>query len=347
MKSKLFQYTHGYGFTEYKSICEKFKNIKLKFAHEFMINGLLASYIFGYITNRFQTKVPNIFKRFLGSFFVYPIKMEEHGSKTAILFTGPDRIDYWQNVHSVAREGKNISIISLDRTKPKIRFQNFFCLVKEVIWAFQLNSIVHNMKISFDMAISVYRTIVQAKYIDIYIEKRNIKNIICFCDQWECENAVVQLVSKKGGVTATLQHGNGTEIFYPVPSRYFLSNSKLSAERAIKLGLPAEKIIVAEPMKFIGKQFKFSSPYVFQNIGVVLDGGFSYESNSKMIVWVEELAKKHQITCTLKFHPSTNIDEYVAIIDKDTRVERYQQLFLNETGYFYLLYFYILSGINL
>jgi hypothetical protein len=273
-------------------------------------------------------------KRFFGSFFVYPVDREGIGSKTAILFTGPDRDDYWDNLRSVAKQGENVSIYSIDRNHPQIYIKNMGCFVKQIIWTCQINNIVHNFWISFDMAVSIYRTIVQAKCINRYLKKGDIKSLIFYCDQWSTENAVSQIFGFEGGMTATLQHGNGTEIFYPIPSQYYLANSKLSAQRAIKFGVKEEKIIVAEPMKYIGRRFDFNFPKKYSALGVVLDGGESYDNNVQMIRCGQRIPKQNNIQCYLKFHPSTNVKEYNDVIDKNTIIEKNQVDFLRKAEVF-------------
>ena len=157
------------------------------------------------------------------------------------------------------------------------------------------------------MAAALYRAKKSAELLNELIMSIMPSQVTVFCDAWACENALVQLLKKENIRTATLQHGNGTDIFLGVCSDYYLANSLLSRNNAIKCGIPSEKIIVTGPMKYAGDIFENKNTSL-KTIGVVFDGAQNLQNNLEMIDIVHDALGNKQ--CCIRFHPNNKREDY-------------------------------------
>lgn len=310
MVCKLFKYSNGYNYDEFSHMCDRFKHIHLPFFENYDVNRVIAEYIFGYSMRRFPVGLKSTVRRFLGGMFLYPLKKNGDGD-TAFVFTGDgiERPDYIKGINKVMHQnGENTLLVTVDRTKPQFCIMNIFSVILETIWAFKINQIVHEFNISFDMAISLYRARKQGEY--IFKEVGKCKKIVTFCDSWSIESIITQLALQKDILTATLQHGNGTEILYGTCSDYYLANSRLSAVNCGYAGINKEKIILAGPMKYAGEKFEYKKINEIKRIGVVFDGAHNFENNVEMLTAVHHAIEKKGVQCCIRFHPNNKREDY-------------------------------------
>lgn len=301
----------SFDFLYYTQICEMLADIKLPLHEEYNIGWLTADYIFGYLTNRFRTRIKDVIKRCLGSFFLYPVEVDGIKEPFVFAFTGPERTDYLQSIRAVADQAPNHRLIIMNRNKLIPTIPNLYSIY---IAARKIGRMVGSKSIGLDIAVSAYRAVAEAEYIFNKVGLDGTKRLVVFCDQWSIENALVQKCRQCGILTYTLQHGNGIEIFYPCSSDYYLANSNLSRKRAIACGVDERKIKVVEPFKFTGKEFSYKAIETIETVGVVLDGG-SVESNRKLIGWCQSIAKGRGLICHIKLHPSSNLEDYTDSLD--------------------------------
>lgn len=304
-----YKYSNGYNYDEYSAMCDQFKGIKLPFLKGYDVHRLLAEYIFGYSMNRFPVGIKNTLRRFLGGMFLYPVIKEGEGN-TAFIFTGDSngRPDYVQCIRKVKTQCDDSVLYIMDRTKPQFTISHIFSFITELIWAVKLNSLNHDFNISFDMAVSLYRAQKQGKH--IYKVIGGTRRIVTFCDLWNIESIITQKANREKVPTATLQHGNGTDILYGSCSKYYLSNSKLSTVNCLYAGMPENKVILVGLMKYAGEKFKYKEFSKIKKIGVVFDGAQNFENNVEMIQVIHKALEGTDIKCCIRFHPNNNREDY-------------------------------------
>lgn len=318
----VFQYSNGYNYDEFESMCDRFKGIQLPFLKQYDINRLLAAYIFGCSMKRFPIGGKHTFRRFLGGMFLYPVEHEGEG-KTAFLFTGDreGRPDYVECIRKVKKQCRDSSLYIMNRTKLTFKITHLFSFFPILIWVFRLNEIVQDFNISFDMAVSLYRAKKQGEY--IYKRIEGAGRIVTFCDLWETESVVTQIAKKNHIPTATLQHGNGTDILYGSCSDYYLANSRLSKANCLHAGIPEQKIIITGPMKYAGERFEYKKFICVQNIGVVFDGAQNFENNVEMLQTVHKGLEDRSAHCCIRFHPNNKKEDYQPyILETDVIYDR-------------------------
>lgn len=181
MGCEIFKYTNGYDYDEYAAMCDLFKEMKLPFLKGYDVNRLLAGYIFGYSMKRFPIGRKSTLRRFLGGFFLYPVKEKGEGD-VAFVFTGDGagRPDYIECIKKVKAECGDSKLYMIDRQKPKFRIGHIFCWLPELVWACRLNKTVKDFNISFDMAVGIYRAKEQGEY--IYSRLNRSRAVITYCD---------------------------------------------------------------------------------------------------------------------------------------------------------------------
>ena len=322
MKTKLFQYSKGYDYKEYEAMCNLFKGVELPFLKEYDINRLLAEYIFCLSMSRIPIGVKSTVRRFLGGMFTYPFKVKNADkSETAFIFTGDGegRPDYIDCLERLASQCENSSLYIINRKNPKFSFKHIFSFIFELIWAIKLNRIVKDFNISFDMAVSLYRTASETSYLKKLLLQNEPKRMVTFCDQWSVESAVTQIMKKRGVLTATLQHGNGTEIFYGCCSDYYLANSKSSKDNALIAGLNEKNVIITGPMKYAGDRFEYKTKTRITNIGIVFDGAQNFENNIEMLETIHQALDGSDVKCLIRFHPNNKREDYKPYI-KETDI---------------------------
>lgn len=315
-----FHFENGYNFSEYKEMCNCFKGLKLSGIGKMKINLLLADYIFCIATNRIHVDKVSRVKRILALMFNYSLKKEKIGSggATAFVFSGDAQLrpDYLNCLHHVISECKDASLFLLDRSSRKFSIRNFLFMPVIFCWTKQIYQITKKWSLSIDMAVAIFRSYRAAKKILKEIEKKGYKKIITFCDQWGTENALTQIAKTKKYQTATLQHGNGNEIFAGFCSDMYLCNSLFSKKNAVKCGIPEKQLYIAGPMKYAGFSYHFPEKNLFEKIGVVFDGLDNFKNNIVMLEAAHQLSEDYGIKCFIRFHPSNKREEYKKFLQK-------------------------------
>lgn len=317
MALEQYKYSNGYNYDEYSAMCDRFKGIKLPFFKGYDVHRLLAEYIFGYSMSRFPVGKKNTLRRFLGGMFLYPVIKEGNGN-TVFIFTGDGngRPDYVHCIRKVKAQCDDSVLYIMDRTKPQLIISHIFSFVPELIWAVKLNSVNRDFNISFDMAVGLYRAKKQGEH--IYKVIGNARRIVTFCDLWNIESIITQKANRDKVPTATLQHGNGTDILYGSCSNYYLSNSKLSKANCIHAGIPENKVVLAGLMKYAGEKFEYKAFSKIKKIGVVFDGAQNFENNVEMIQVIHKALKGIDIKCCIRFHPNNKREDYQPyLLDSD------------------------------
>ena len=310
MTNKLFQYSQGYDYQEFSAMCDRFQNVNL-LCFPYDVASALSEYVFGYSMQRFPTGKKNVLRRFLGAMFCYPMSVIGEGA-TAFLFTGDGigRPDYLDCLRAAAGQCENASLWIMDRRKPQLRAKCIFGMGLVLLWALRLNRVVHHIAVSLDLATGLYRAKNQGEAIFHKMQAKGIQKLVTFCDAWSTEGVTTQLAKKIGIPTATLQHGNGTEILYRSCSDYYLANSLLSRENCLIAGMPTEKIVVTGPMKYAGQEFACSKITKVQRMGVVFDGAQNFENNIEMLNVVHDAIADTDVRCYLRFHPNNRREDY-------------------------------------
>lgn len=319
MGRKIYEYQNGYTYEEFSTMCGLFKNLRLPGYKDYDLDCVLASYIFDYSMKRFPIGVKSTLRRFLGGMFLYPAKIEGKG-ENAFVFTGDThgRPDYIDSIHKVKSLFKDSLLIAMNRDHPHFKITHLFSGIIEFAWALKLNRLNRDFNISFDMAVYLYRAKMQGEF--LYDEIKTAKRIITFCDMWSIENLITQKANSDGKRTATLQHGNGTEVLYGTCSNYYLANSLLSKANCLSAGIPIEKVVVTGPMKYAGERFAFRTFSKVERVGVVFDGAHNFVNNIEMIQLIHEATKNTKIQCCIRFHPNNNPEEYIPYISSNDEI---------------------------
>lgn len=329
MKPEIFKYKNGYDYDEYKIMCDRFKKVRFPFLGDYSANSLLADYIFSISMDRMRFGVKNTLRRFFGGMFTYSYKASNvNKNATVFVFSldGVGRPDYVRAIKKVAAQCDEATVLLIDRTHPKLNIKRILCFIPELCWAYQINKIVCNFNISLDMAIYLYR----AKHdgLDLYEKIKCFKpnGIVTFCDFTPIEGLLTQRVRKDGIKTATLQHGNGNNIFYGSCSDYYLANSRFSCQSVIECGIPDDKVLVIGPMKYAGEKYEYKKINSIQKIGIVFDGADNYPHNAEMIQVIHEAVKGEDIKCCIRFHPNNKREDYKSyLFDNDVIYDDLQE----------------------
>ncbi len=317
--NKAFAYQNGYTYEEYKQMCDSFKDVRLPFVKDIPVQYLLADYVFCVSQNRIQTGAKNVFKRYLGSFFTYGFekKISENSADTAIVFTGDgkQRKDYVYAVEKIREQIDGADVFCIQRDKKRFSLSNFFASACLPFWACALKKKTGTFRLAWDAAVSLFRAIRQAK--KIYNKQlKEYARIVTFCEQWCIDAAVTQFAKKDGKKTVTLQHGNGTEIFYTVTSDNLLCSSVGSKNNAIACGVDEGKIVVCGPMKYAGERYDYAPPQKVHKIGVVFDGADNFQNNIELLQIAHAWSEKNAAVCLVRFHPSNDRAQYAEFIGK-------------------------------
>ncbi|MFI3165690.1 MAG: hypothetical protein R3Y45_05360 [Bacillota bacterium] len=310
--NNIFQYKKDYELSEYIEMCNQFAGLKLPLINSLPINVVCADYIFAISNKKIRMGFKFVLRRILGSVFRYKIvKVKQGDSNIAFLFTGDGNIrpDYIDALYSASNQ-INSDVFVLDRSKYKFSVYDLRGLFLILLWYIRLNKIIKDRSISIDMAAQLFKSINNAKFIKKKLDKENSKGIIDFCDHWSIDAVLIQLLNQDKYQTATLQHGNGAEIFPFSCSKYFLCNSNLSVEVAKKCGLNNDRLICLGPMKYAGKSFEYKTGNRFKTMGVVFDGLNDFLSNIEMLKIAHYLNTVMNIECLVRFHPSNNKADY-------------------------------------
>lgn len=316
----MLKYKSGYSYDEFSEMCDQFKTVKLPVFGHYDVNRVLAEYIFGYSMKRFPTSIKNTFRRMIASMFTYNIEVSGN-SGVAFIFTGDGkgRPDYIEALDKVVKQADSAIKVVLDRKRLHFRITYIPGLFIELLWALQLNRLIHNFDVCMDMAVSLYRAKKQGESIYLELRKRRVKKVVTFCDLWAIESIITQQANKDRLITATLQHGNGTDILYGSCSKYYLANSKLSRQNCIIAGIPENKIIIAGPMKYAGEVYSYPNAVSMRRIGVVFDGAQNFENNVEMLNVIHDALIGYDGTCCIRFHPNNRRDDYLPYL-KDTDI---------------------------
>ena len=213
---------------------------------------LLADYVFSISMDRMVFGFKITLRRFFGSFFRYKYIYENiKDNGTIFVFTLDEigRPDYMDGIRNVASQCDNSGIVRIQRTSPKFCFKRLSAPLQILIYSLIIFPVVKKINISWDMGVYLYRA--KCDGTDLYkkIKKINPGRIVTFCDFTPIETVLTQLSKENSIPTATLQHGNGDNIFYGSCSDFYLSNSILSKDNLIKCESDEIRIIVCGPMK--------------------------------------------------------------------------------------------------
>ena len=338
MMPAILKYKSGYTYDEYKHMCDVIGSVKLPFLSKWNINLLISDYVFSASTNRIKLGWKHTLCRLAGNMFCANFDIEsEDDAEVVFAFTGSgqQRPDYVENLKNVISQcDKPKCVIMSSGRKRRFNPLRFFSIFPIIVWAFGFNKKISNFSISLDMALLMYRALANGKKIWKTVYSSGAKKLVTYCDQWSSENALTQIANKNGLKTATLQHGNGTEIFYGNCSQIYLANSLLSAVRKEMLTGKSGNTKVLEPMKFIGQRYGYIPPTQINSVGIILDGGSSKESNLDMIVMAHRLSELFNASCVFKFHPSTDISTYADVMDNNDIISKDNESFENENDLF-------------
>lgn len=323
MKPKVFQFSHGYDYKEYSSMCDRVKEIKLPFTNGISTNRLLADYVFSISMDRMQFGWKNTLRRFLGSFFSYPYTTEfffedANSADVCFVFTLDEigRPDYISALKKVACQCDRSEIIKIDRKRPFPSLRRWTSPFVCLIWAACFAPVIHDINICLDMAVYLYRAVKDGEDLFRIVKDHNPRRVVLFCDFVSIESRLVDLCKKIGIKTATLQHGNGDNIFYGSNSDVFLANSQLSKKNLIMCGVERDKIIICGPMKYAGESYEYRRTDRIKRIGIVFDGAKNFENNVEMIDIVKAAIESMGIECAVRFHPNNKPEDYVGHVSE-------------------------------
>lgn len=313
MKPEIFQYSAGYCYPEYAAMCDRFANMQFPFLHGLKPQLLLADYIFSISMDRMTFGTKSTLRRFLGSFFRYRYHCEavkENGTFFVFTLDEIGRPDYMQGLRKVAAQCEGSGIIRIDRTKPRLSFKRLLAPFQILAYARKLYPVVKSKNICVDMGVYLYRAKCDGQDLYRLVKKVHPSRVVTFCDFTPIETTLTQLLGRDGVPTATLQHGNGDNIFYGSCSDFYLANSLLSKNNLMRCGVKEDKIVVCGPMKYAGMKLNYDPQPRLRKVGVVFDGAKNLENNIEMIDVVHEAMTGLDARCLIRFHPNNKKEEY-------------------------------------
>jgi hypothetical protein len=308
-----FQYSGEYEYSEYSEMCKFINDVKLLSFGDLKKDSILADYVFSISMKRMQFGWKNTLRRMLGGLFTYTYNCKDSSSNsTVFVFTGDvvNRPDYVQGFNKVAEQCHGSMKIYIDRSNLQFRPARIPGIALELLWAFEINKKIHHFATSLDMATYLFRAKYDARVLMKKIDKLSPKRVVTFCDLMPIEGTLTQMLFKKHIVTATMQHGNGNNIFYGSCSNYYLANSEISKANAIECGMSDNKVVVLGPMKYAGDRYNYKPLKAIRNLGVVLDGALNLPNNIQMIKTVHEAVGDSNICCCIRFHPNNKREDY-------------------------------------
>jgi len=315
--SDLFTYKNGYSFAGLSEMAERFSGLRLPFLRDLNAKDLLSEYIFGISMKRFPVGPKNTLRRFLGGLFEPRIECSGDGA-SAFVFTGDGagRPDYRLAFEKVAGQCGDASMFMLDRRALRFKPWRLCGVIPELVWAFRIDRIVKRFFVSFDMAVSLFRACTVGESLLRRIRARGAERATVFCDAWSIENYIVQKLKQSGVATATLQHGNGTDIFLGSCSDRYLANSRLSEKNAVRCGIGEDRLVVVGPMKYAGESFAAAAVAAPRCIGVVFDGADNFDNNAEMLDVIHEALAELPIRCLIRFHPNNRREDYAPFLNE-------------------------------
>ncbi len=312
----------------YNQIIKHLNEIDLFDLKEFDFSKIANDYILSRSVNKISITILHRLKRFLSVLFKYryllTIKRESDNkrNKVIFIFTGDAerRPDYTESFGNFIAPVENADIFMINRKRFSLSLYNSINFYKLLVWALQLFRDGFCLFDSLDISAFTYRAITEGYHLFKMIDINSVYLFVSFCDQWNIDSAITQMMKNIGIHTATLQHGSGDIFFYGSSSDYFLTTSYLHKLRGISCGLDPMKIIVVGPMRYIGSNFKYQKNPRKKNIGIVFDGGDNIARNLLLINYAQQVSSMYDMDCCYRLHPSIEIQEYIPFIDKLERV---------------------------
>jgi hypothetical protein len=147
------------------------------------------------------------------------------------------------------------------------------------------------------------------------------------------DNLLVQVARRNKLTTVTLQHGafspildcmaiDANSILRGITSDYFLVWDKNSKQNAVMSGIDESRVVIAGIPKYIAYK---RSKYQRDGFCVYLDASINsqfVECNKVMLLIANIIAKRQDVHCYVKFHPSERGDLYSKDLSKNMTVTR-------------------------
>lgn len=148
----------------------------------------------------------------------------------------------------------------------------------------------------------------------------NLKNFIVWCDVMPDDSYIVQKLNTKKVKTITLCHANFNIIdnswaYRGAHSDVFVLHSGQAKNNAKKAGCRSNLLIAGDPHNISKLKRNYVEIEDIKTIGIILNGAACDDINEKMIVFLQEYAKRNEKKIVVKLHPSNDYKKLKNIVD--------------------------------
>ena len=265
------------------------------------------------------------------SFFRKTYNFYESGKGTLLfLYSNAygNREDLWSNFYSVS-ELFNDKIVIFPEKSFSFSIKKIEKIKYLIMWNKQLKKIIKDTYTRFFIVKELFLIYIDyLECIDI-IKNKKINLLVSFCDVHPLESLFTQFFNLNSINTVTLQHGVYSSVinnwvFLGSKSLYMLGFGQFTYDEGAILGIEKNKIKKIGAMSAIGVNLK-NKPKSYKNniMGLILDGEEFYELNKRMISFAQDFCLKRNIKLLIKFHPTSNKDDYKQYISSKQKIELY------------------------
>lgn len=231
--------------------------------------------------------------------------------------------------------------IIITPSKRKLDLYNLKYAFLPIVWMFQLRKVAGSISLHTAIVREMYKAFIDYTYITRTIKRgkyNSIVNFITYCDVTPVDTFCTQMFNKKGFNTVTLQHGSyyvKTNSFAYTGSRskYFLAESPVALNDAIKCGYKGQVIAVGSPHQIDLPQNTVSERTNDSNIGIIMNGeSIPRNENIDMLIAVQEYCKSTGRKSFVKFHPGNNPKDYEHLIDPTITTTYGKEITIDDFG---------------
>lgn len=322
-----------------KEYLDLLSHIKLSLFSDYNIKQIMFNETFFCLKCSYYNVLKLFFKCLFFKNFIFDCKIES--KDILLLYSKNYRIDhdeYWEKIKKDINNFDNITI--LINPKKELNLKKIF---KRIRYFNILFNELHYIKKKKDRLFFSCKLLEKKMVLD-YIQslKLHPKIVMCFSDNSDNENVLMQYFKFQNAITITNQHGfcifksneydrlNQSQILN-FKCDYFLARGIKQKEQFILAGFNPNRIKV---VGFIGSS---NESIIISNnkcIGIYLDCPtipLADENNIKLINIGKKISKVLNIKFLIKCHPQDKIDKYRDLVD-DNCVDIYgKEIGLNET----------------
>ncbi|MCH5211586.1 MAG: hypothetical protein J1G06_01085 [Oscillospiraceae bacterium] len=257
----------------------------------------------------------------------YTFKKNSGSAKKLFIFSSSymNRKDYKSCFDSLTALIDDAVIVKAER-KWHISPTSIIRLFKSFAWYKKLKNL--NIQQKMFIISQLYEGYNSLKNIQKLTQNEEITVCTTFCDTHLVDSLAAEYFNKLDVTTVTLQHGHFADVpeiddystrihFTKCISDYLLTFGEYTNEQAVRCGMNEGRVRALGMLKHIGKvapgELKLSRTNTF---GVIMSFDKERKANIAMLKIANEFASISGMEYIVRFHPSSNPDDYIGFIDK-------------------------------